>query len=208
MDQPLGTQARALRVAIIGAGPAGFYAAEALLKQKDLALSIDFFNRFPTPFGLVREGVAPDHQSIKGVSKRYEAVNLQDNVSFVGNVLVGRDVSVDELMTLYDAVVLATGAPNDRTMDVPGSDLPGVFGSAAFVGWYNGHPDFADLEPPLAGPGAVVVGNGNVALDVTRILAKTRAEFDGADIVSHALDALDQVEARILAMRRGHAVAA
>ncbi|WP_219894405.1 FAD-dependent oxidoreductase [Aquisediminimonas profunda] len=178
-------------IAVVGSGPAGYYAAEAAQKKFGDDVRVDIIDRLPVPYGLIRFGVAPDHQSIKGVSKRYEAVNLSDNVRFVGNVLVGRDVSVDELMSLYDAVVLATGAPNDRTMDVPGSNLPGVFGSAAFVGWYNGHPDFADLEPPLAGPGAVVVGNGNVALDVTRILAKTRAEFDGADIVSHALDALD-----------------
>jgi NADPH-dependent glutamate synthase beta subunit-like oxidoreductase len=178
-------------IAIIGSGPAGYYTAEAAQKKFGDDVRIDILDRLPVPYGLIRTGVAPDHQSIKGVYKRYEAVNLSDNVRFVGNVMVGRDISIPELQSLYDAVVLATGAPNDRTLDIPGSDLPGVIGSAAFVGWYNGHPDFAALHPPLGGPGAVVIGNGNVALDVARILAKTRAEFAGADIVAHALDALD-----------------
>jgi NADPH-dependent glutamate synthase beta subunit-like oxidoreductase len=178
-------------IAVIGSGPAGYYTAEAAQKKFGEDVRIDIIDRLPVPYGLIRFGVAPDHQSIKGVYKRYEAVNLSDNVRFVGNVSVGQDVSIPELQALYDAVILATGAPNDRPMDCPGADLPGVIGSAAFVGWYNGHPDFADLTPPLAGPGAVVVGNGNVALDVTRILSKTRAEFNGADIVGHALDALD-----------------
>jgi ferredoxin--NADP+ reductase len=178
-------------IAIIGSGPAGYYTAEAAQKKYGDDVRVDILDRLPVPYGLIRFGVAPDHQSIKGVSKRYETVNLSDNVRFVGNVCVGTDVSIDELQGLYDAVILATGAPNDRTLDIPGSDLPGVIGSAAFVGWYNGHPDFADLTPPLGGPGAVVIGNGNVALDVARILSKTRAEFDGSDIVGHALDALD-----------------
>jgi NADPH-dependent glutamate synthase beta subunit-like oxidoreductase len=178
-------------IAVIGSGPAGYYTAEACQKKFGEDVRVDILDRLPVPYGLIRFGVAPDHQSIKAVSRRYEAVNLTENVRFVGNVTVGKDVSIAELQGLYDSVVLATGAPNDRTLDIPGSDLPGVIGSAAFVGWYNGHPDFADLNPPLSGPGAAVIGNGNVALDVTRILAKTRNEFDGADIVSHALDALD-----------------
>jgi ferredoxin--NADP+ reductase len=147
-------------------------------------------DRLPVPYGLIRFGVAPDHQSIKGVSKRYEKVALSDNVRFVGNVTVGRDVAVSELLELYDAVILATGAPNDRPLQIPGSDLPGVIGSAAFVGWYNGHPEFADLDPPLDIAGAAVIGNGNVALDVARILSKTSAEFAGSDIVAHAYDEL------------------
>jgi ferredoxin/flavodoxin---NADP+ reductase len=178
-------------IAIIGSGPAGYYTAEAAQKKFGDDVRVDIIDRLPVPYGLIRFGVAPDHQSIKAVSRRYEAVNLSDNVRFVGNVSVGTDVSVAELQDMYDAVILATGAPNDRVLDLPGADLPGVIGSAAFVGWYNGHPDFSDLTPPLGGPGAVVIGNGNVALDVTRILAKTRAEFDGSDIVGHALDALD-----------------
>jgi NADPH-dependent glutamate synthase beta subunit-like oxidoreductase len=179
-------------IAVIGSGPAGYYTAEAAQKKFGDDVRVDIIDRLPVPYGLIRFGVAPDHQSIKGVYKRYEAVNLSENVRFVGNVSVGQDVSIPELQGLYDAVILATGAPNDRPMDCLGATLPGVIGSAAFVGWYNGHPDFADLNPPLIGPGAVVVGNGNVALDVTRILSKTRAEFTGSDIVSHALDALDQ----------------
>ncbi len=178
-------------IAIIGSGPAGYYTAEAAQKKFGEDVRVDIIDRMPVPYGLIRSGVAPDHQSIKGVYRRYETVNLADNVRFVGNVMVGRDVSIAELQGLYDAVVLATGAPNDRPIEVPGADLPGVIGSAAFVGWYNGHPDFTELDPPLEGPGAVVVGNGNVALDVTRILAKSRGEFLGSDIVTHALDALE-----------------
>lgn len=175
-------------IAIIGSGPAGYYTAEALQKAGDIA--IDVIDRLPVPFGLIRTGVAPDHQSIKAVSKRYESVALTDNVRFVGHVAVGTNVSIDELAQLYDAVVLATGAPDDRPLGIAGADLAGVIGSAAFVGWYNGHPDFADLDPPLDARGVVVVGNGNVALDVARILAKTPAELVGSDIVAHARTAL------------------
>ncbi|WP_034156786.1 FAD-dependent oxidoreductase [Sphingomonas sp. ERG5] len=177
-------------IAIIGSGPAGYYTAEGCQKTFGADVRVDIIDRLPVPYGLIRTGVAPDHQSIKGVSRRYEAVALSDTVRFVGNVSVGSDVSIEELRGLYDAVVLATGAPSDRRLGVPGDDLPGVIGSAAFVGWYNGHPDFARLAPPLHGPGAVVVGNGNVALDVARILAKTGDEFIGSDIVEHALGEL------------------
>ena len=177
-------------VAIIGSGPAGYYTAEACQKTFGDGVRVDIIDRLPVPFGLIRTGVAPDHQSIKHVSRRYEAVALTDNVRFVGNVTIGEQVSIEELLTLYDAVILATGAPSDRPLDIPGADLPGVTGSAAFVGWYNGHPDHAALAPVLDGPGAVVIGNGNVALDVARILAKTEAEFAESDIVAHALDAL------------------
>ncbi|RJT25105.1 pyridine nucleotide-disulfide oxidoreductase [Chakrabartia godavariana] len=197
-------------IAVVGSGPAGYYTAEAAQKKFGEDVRVDIIDRLPVPYGLIRFGVAPDHQSIKGVSKRYEAVNLSENVRFVGNVTVGRDVSIEELQSLYDAVVLATGAPNDRKLGVPGEDLPGVVGSAAFVGWYNGHPDFADLDPDIEGPGAVIVGNGNVALDVTRILAKTRDEFHGADIVAHALDRLDHSGIRritILGRRGPHQIA-
>ena len=192
-------------IAIIGSGPAGYYTAEAAQKKFGDDVRVDIIDRLPVPFGLIRFGVAPDHQSIKAVAGRYEKVALSDNVRFVGNVTVGKDVSVDELQTLYDAVILATGAPNDRPLDIAGADLPGVFGSAAFVGWYNGHPDYADLQPPLDGRHVVIVGNGNVALDVARILSKTRAEFDGSDIVSHALDVLEHsaVEDITILGRRG-----
>ncbi len=197
-------------IAIIGSGPAGYYTAEAAQKKFGPDVQIDIIDRLPVPFGLIRFGVAPDHQSIKAVSNRYEKVALSNNVRFVGNVSVGSDISVDELQALYDAVVLATGAPNDRKLEIPGGSLPGVLGSAAFVGWYNGHPDFADLKPPLDGRHVVIIGNGNVALDVARILAKTRAEFGGSDIVSHALDALDTAateEITILGRRGPHQIA-
>jgi len=197
-------------IAIIGSGPAGYYSAEAAQKKFGEDVRVDIIDRLPVPFGLIRFGVAPDHQSIKAVSGRYEKVALSENVRFVGNVTVGKDVSIDELQGLYDAVVLATGAPDDRKLDIPGGDLPGVYGSAAFVGWYNGHPDFADLEPPLDGKHVAIIGNGNVALDVARILSKTRAEFGGSDIVSHALDVLETSateEITILGRRGPHQIA-
>ncbi len=177
-------------IAIIGSGPAGYYTAEACQKQFGEDARIDIIDRLPVPFGLIRTGVAPDHQSIKAVSRRYEAIALTDSVRFMGHVAVGRDVSVPELQSLYDAVVLATGAAHDTSLSIPGADLAGVMGSAAFVGWYNGHPDHADLAPALDGRNIAVIGNGNVALDVARILAKTADEFAGSDIVSHALDVL------------------
>lgn len=192
-------------IAIIGSGPAGYYTAEAAQKAFGEDVRVDVFDTMPVPYGLIRTGVAPDHQSIKGVSRRYEKVALSDNVRFVGNVTIGQDVSIEELQGLYDAVVLATGAPYDRPLGVPGEDLGNVFGSAAFVGWYNGHPQFAGLNPDLSGRTAVVIGMGNVALDVARILAKTRAEFAGSDIVNHALDALEtsRIERIVLLGRRG-----
>ena len=197
-------------VAVIGAGPAGYYTAESLLKILGDEVRIDMIDRLPVPYGLIRSGVAPDHQSIKAVSRRYEQVALSENVRFVGNVAVGdvaagADVAIAELHGLYDAVVLATGAPQDRAIGIPGDDLPGVVGSAAFVGWYNGHPDFADLAPPLDVPAAAVIGNGNVALDVARILSKTSEEFLGSDIVRHAFDALQYSAIRTITVlgRRG-----
>ena len=197
-------------IAIIGSGPAGYYTAEACQKSFGDQVRIDIIDRLPVPYGLIRTGVAPDHQSIKGVSRRYEAVALSDTVRFVGNVTIGKDVSIAELGDLYDAVVIATGAPADKPLGVPGDDLPGVIGSAAFVGWYNGHPDFAGLAPPLHGPGAVIVGAGNVALDVARILAKAQEEFAGSDIVGHALDHLGSAThdtITILARRGPHQIA-
>lgn len=192
-------------IAIIGSGPAGYYTAEAALKRWGDEVRIDVFDRLPVPYGLIRTGVAPDHQSIKAVSSRYEKVALSDQVRFVGNVNIGSDVTIAELQDLYHAVVLATGAPNDRPLDLPGSDLGNVMGSAAFVGWYNGHPQFAGLDPDLSGETAVVIGMGNVALDVARILAKTRAEFIGSDIVGHALEALETSRIRriVILGRRG-----
>jgi len=197
-------------VAVIGSGPAGYYTAEALQKLYGDGVAIDMIDRLPVPYGLIRSGVAPDHQSIKAVYRRYEKVALSSNVRFVGNVTVGPDVTVAELKDLYDAVVLATGAPDDRALEIPGSDLPGVVGSAAFVGWYNGHPDFADLDPPLGVAAAAVIGNGNVALDVARILSKTRGEFAESDIAGHALDALEASAIRtvhVLGRRGPHQIA-
>ncbi len=197
-------------IAIIGSGPAGYYTAEAAQKKFGDDVAIDIIDRLPVPFGLIRFGVAPDHQSIKAVSRRYEKVALTDNVRFVGNVSVGKDVSITELQELYDAVVLATGAPNDRELTIDGADLAGVYGSAAFVGWYNGHPDCKDLNPPLDGRDVVVIGNGNVALDVARILSKTPSEFGGSDIVAHALDniASSKIEnITILGRRSPHQIA-
>jgi NADPH-dependent glutamate synthase beta subunit-like oxidoreductase len=192
-------------IAIIGSGPAGYYTAEAAQKAFGDDVRIDVFDRLPVPYGLIRTGVAPDHQSIKGVSRRFEATALTENVRFVGNITIGQDVTIPELQGLYDAVVLATGAPNDRPLDLPGEDLGNVFGSAAFVGWYNGHPQFAQLDPDLSGKTAVVIGMGNVALDVVRILSKTEAEFAGSDIVAHALERLrkSRIERIVILGRRG-----
>ncbi len=191
--------------AVIGSGPAGFYTAEALVKAYGDGAQVDIIDKLPVPYGLIRFGVAPDHQSIKAVSRRYDKVAEDPHVRFVGNVAVGEAVSIEELKSFYDAVILAIGAPHDRSLGIPGEELAGVVGSAAFVGWYNGHPDFADLGPPLDGDAAAVIGNGNVALDVARILSKTRAEFAGSDIVGHALDALDGSAIRTITIvgRRG-----
>src|SRR5579859_5582866 len=153
-------------VAVIGSGPAGFYTAEACLRTFGDKVRIDLIDQQPVPYGLIRWGVAPDHQSIKAVTRRYEGVAAEAPVRFFGHVTVGQDVSIEELRGLYDAVVISTGAPADRSLGIPGADLPGVIGSAAFVGWYNGHPDHTDLSPPLDGATVAVIGNGNVALDV------------------------------------------
>ena len=151
------------RAAVIGAGPSGFYATEQLLKA---GFAVDLYEALPTPFGLVRAGVAPDHPKIKAVSKAFEKIAAQPGFRFVGNVEVGRDVSHEELAELYDAVVYATGAQTDRRMGIPGEDLTGSWPATEFVAWYNGHPDFADHEFDLSATRAIVIGNGNVAVDV------------------------------------------
>lgn len=194
-------------LAIVGSGPAGFYTAEAALKAFGEDIRIDIIDRLPTPYGLIRAGVAPDHQSIKAVSRRYDQVATDARVRFLGNILIGTDVSVEELTGCYDDVVLAVGAPQDRPLGIAGDDLPGVIGSAAFVGWYNGHPDFRELEPPLGTQAVVVVGNGNVAIDCARILAKTMQELQGSDIVNHALDPLSRsqvTQVHVLGRRGPH----
>jgi ferredoxin--NADP+ reductase len=196
--------------AVVGSGPAGFYTAEALEKAYGDQARIDILDRYPVPYGLIRFGVAPDHQSLKAVSKRYDKVAESAGVEFIGNVTVGSGVSVAELLDLYDAVILAVGAPHDRKLGIPGEDLPGIIGSAEFVGWYNGHPEFADLDPQLGGTHVAVIGNGNVALDCARILSKTRHEFEGSDIVGHALEALNKSAIRtitILGRRGPHQIA-
>lgn len=192
-------------IAIIGSGPAGCYLADQLLRLVRDA-RIDVIERLPVPFGLVRYGVAPDHQGTKAVSRLLDRVLARDTVRFFGNVEVGRDVRLDELMQLYDAVVLATGAPRDRRLGIPGEELPGVVGSAAFVGWYNGHPDC--VMPPLHDVrSAVVIGNGNVAIDVARVLAKTPAELAGSDLSPSVHERLleQRIETIHLVGRRGPA---
>jgi ferredoxin--NADP+ reductase len=176
-------------VAIIGSGPAGFYTAEALCRR-EFDVSVDIIERLPTPFGLIRAGVAPDHQTTKKVSRVFEKTAQRDEVRYFGNVEVGTDVSLDELRGIYDAVVLAVGAPGDQPLGIPGEDKRGVYGSATFVGWYNGHPDFRDLDPDLEVKAAAVIGVGNVAIDVARVLVKTDAEMAESDIPSAVADAI------------------
>ena len=178
-----------VRVAIVGSGPSGFYTADALIKS-GVDCEIDVIDRLPTPFGLIRAGVAPDHQKTKNVSRAYEKTALNDSVAYFGNVDVGKDVGIEDLKGLYDAVVLAIGSSYDRKLGVPGEDKKGVFGSADFVGWYNGHPDFRDLEPDLNTKAVVVIGNGNVAIDCARVLVKTPDEMSTTDIATHAADAI------------------
>tara|TARA_R110002110_G_scaffold85816_4_gene223785 strand:+ start:118840 stop:120141 length:1302 start_codon:yes stop_codon:yes gene_type:complete len=179
-----------INVAVIGAGPSGFYTVDALLKgEKDVR--VDIIERLPTPFGLIRGGVAPDHQTTKKVARVYEKTALKDGVGYYGNVEVGRDVTIAELQEMYDAIVLSVGAPRDRKLGIPGEDKAGVFGSADFVGWYNGHPDFTDLQPDLNTGTVVVIGQGNVAVDVARVLVKTPEEMTETDMADHAADAVE-----------------
>jgi ferredoxin/flavodoxin---NADP+ reductase len=178
-----------LRVAVVGSGPAAFYAAGALLAA-DPPADVDMIERLPTPWGLVRLGVAPDHPNIKAVSKAFEKIAQRPGYRFFGNVEVGRDVAHEELARVYDAVVYALGAQTDRQLGIPGEELPGSWAATAFVAWYNGHPDFQDLSFDLSGERAVVVGNGNVALDVARMLALTREELEGTDTTDAAIEAI------------------
>jgi NADPH-dependent glutamate synthase beta subunit-like oxidoreductase len=170
-----------IRIAIIGSGPSGFYTADALLKS-DADVEIDFVDKLPTPFGLIRAGVAPDHQSTKRVARSYERTAQDDKVHLFGNVEVGRDVSIDEVRECYDAVVIAIGMPGDPPLSIPGGDKEGVIGATQFVGWYNGHPDFAEFKPDLNTRNVAVIGNGNVAIDVARVLVKTQAEMTETDL--------------------------
>lgn len=195
----------ALSVAIIGAGPAAFYTADALLERIPV-IAIDLIERLATPYGLIRAGVAPDHQTTKQVTRKFEPVGLDQSVRFYGNVEVGRDLDIADLRAAYDAVVLAVGSPLDRALGIPGEQRSGVYGASAFVGWYNGHPDFRDLDPLIA-PRVVVVGNGNVALDVARVLVKTPAELAASDMPEYAAAAIGRaaVEQVTILGRRGPA---
>ena len=192
MSAKLGSAERPLRVAIVGAGPSGFYAAGALLQQKDYHVSIDIFDRLPAPFGLVRYGVAPDHQKIKSVTRLYERTVQDPRVRYFGHVEIGKDLTHEDLRRYYDQVVYAVGALSDRKLGVPGEDLDGVFSATEFVAWYNGHPDFADRDFDLSRENVAVIGVGNVAMDVARILAKSPEELAETDIADYALEKLRQ----------------
>ena len=200
----IGSKDRPLRVGIIGSGPSGFYAAEALLRA-EVSARVDIFDRLPTPYGLVRAGVAPDHPKLKKVIRVYEKVSQAEDFSFLGNVTVGKDISVAELRELYDALVFTCGTETDRHLDIPGIDLPGSHTATEFVGWYNAHPDFRDRVFDLSGDVAVVVGQGNVAMDVSRILAKTPDELCKTDIADYALEQLAESKIREIHLvgRRG-----
>ncbi len=198
-----------LRVAIVGSGPAGFYAAGALL-DADLPVEVDMIDRLPTPWGLVRLGVAPDHPKLKTVSRAFERIAEKPGFRFLGNVEVGRDLQPDDLAELYDAVVYAVGAQTDRRLGIPGEDLPGSWSAFEFVAWYNGHPDYQDLPFDLDVERAVVIGNGNVALDVARMLVLTPEELAPTDTTDAAIDAITSagIEEVVVLGRRGPAEAA
>lgn len=174
-------------IAIVGSGPSGLFCADALIRQKP-ELKIDVFDRLATPYGLVRFGVAPDHQGTKAVTRQFDRLFANPNVRFLGNVAVGTELPLADLRNHYDAVVLALGAHADRPMGVPGEELPGCYGSMAFVGWYNGHPDFRDLEPLLDRPAVAVIGMGNVSVDILRVLGKSKAEMASSDLTAHAAE--------------------
>lgn len=194
-----------MRVAIIGSGPAGFYAAEALLKRTDAVIHVDMFDRLPTPFGLVRGGVAPDHQSIKAVIRVYEKTAARPTFRFLGNVCLGRDVTVEELRQHYHQIVYATGNEADRRLGIPGEGILRCTPASVFIGWYNGHPDYQQARIDLSVSRVAVVGNGNVAIDAARILLRTPAELEKTDIAAHALEALrhSQVREVFILGRRG-----
>jgi ferredoxin--NADP+ reductase len=195
---------------VVGSGPAGFYAVGALLASDSPRFEVDLIERLPTPWGLVRLGVAPDHPNIKAVSRAFEKIAGADRFRFLGNVEVGRDVTHDELTASYAAVVYAFGAQSDRQLGIPGEDLPGSWPATAFVAWYNGHPDFQELEFDLSHERAVVIGNGNVALDVARMLALTPEELRPTDTTDAAIDAINAagVKEILVLGRRGPVQAA
>ena len=206
----VGTEGRPFRVAIVGSGPAGFYTAEHLQKHGEYVVAIDMYDRLATPYGLVRLGVAPDHEKIKSVTKVYERIAAHPGFRFFGCVELGRDLTDADLADHYDAIVLTVGAPVDRRMGIPGEGLAGSVSASDFVAWYNAHPDHRDLDIDLGVRDVVVVGNGNVAVDVARILATDVSELERTDIADHALERLRTSSVRMITMlgRRGPAQAA
>jgi ferredoxin--NADP+ reductase len=200
---------RPYHVAIVGSGPSGFFAAASLLKAADaseqLDVAVDMLEMLPTPWGLVRSGVAPDHPKIKSISKQFEKTAEDPRFRFFGNVVVGEHIEAAELAAHYDAVIYAVGAQSDRSLNIPGEDLPGSIAAVDFVGWYNAHPHFEQMTPDLSGARAVVIGNGNVALDVARILVSDPDELAQTDIADHALDSLRPcgVQEVVIIGRRG-----
>lgn len=209
-DTRTGTPENPARIAIIGSGPAGFYTAEHLLKSEDATCEVDIFDRLPTPYGLVRAGVAPDHPKIKSVTRVYERTAARDGFRYFGAVEIGKDISLEDLKQRYHAIVLAYGTSTDRKLGIPGEDLPGSHAATEFVNWYNAHPDFADREFDLSAKRAVVIGNGNVAADVARMLALTKGELSETDTADHAIEALpaSELEEIVVLGRRGPAQAA
>ncbi|MES2304498.1 MAG: FAD-dependent oxidoreductase [Gemmatimonadota bacterium] len=199
----------ALRVAIVGSGPSGFYAAESLQKA-GAGVQVDLFDRLPTPYGLVRGGVAPDHPKIKSVTRVFDRIAAQPGFRYLGHVVVGEDVSVAELRDYYDAVILAYGAQTDRHLGIPGERLPGSHAATELVGWYNGHPDYVERQFDLTQRAAAIIGLGNVAMDVTRILAKSSDALATTDLAAHALAALRDTRLETLHIigRRGPVQAA
>jgi ferredoxin--NADP+ reductase len=197
-----------LTVAVIGAGPSGFYAAEALIKS-GLSVQIDMYDRLPSPYGLVRNGVAPDHPKLKQAILLFDKIAEAQQYNFIGNVEVGKDISVEELKAAYHALIFCCGAEVDRRLGIPGEDLPGSYSATEFVGWYNGHPDYRDKVFDLSNETAVIIGQGNVAADICRILAKTIDELQQTDIAQHALDTLANSKVRDIYVmgRRGPAQA-
>ena len=200
------------RVAIVGAGPAGYFAAQAInnISDIDRSFAIDMFERLPTPWGLVRSGVAPDHPKIKTVSKVFEKIATGENFRLFANVEIGKDLTVEQLQDRYDAVIIATGSSLGKKLGIPGEDLRGSLSAANFVPWYNAHPDFSDVDVPLDSQVAVVIGGGNVAMDVARILALEPSELDPTDTADHAIDAFRKSSIRkvYIAIRRGPEYAA
>ncbi len=205
-----GTEENPLRVAIVGSGPAGFYAAEHLLKHAEHVIEVDMFDRLPTPYGLVRAGVAPDHPKIKSVIRVYEKTAARPGFRFFGNVHIGREITALELAEHYHAVIYAYGTATDRSLGIEGEHFDGSHAATEFVAWYNAHPDFAEHEFDLSAKRAVVIGNGNVAADVARMLALTRSELEETDTADHAIDALadSNIEEIVVLGRRGPAQAA